>query len=64
MAKIKDVPNLPASSRLKPPTTSNSLDGLIKESVGMTNIGSSKGTTKKVMSAASGTGLKTKNPYC
>ena len=64
MAKIKDVPNLPASSRLKAPTTSNSLDGLIRESGGMTNIGGSKGITKKVMSAANGTGLKTKNPYC
>lgn len=64
MAKIKDVPNLPASSRLKAPITSNSLDGLIKEHGGMTNIGGSKGITKKVMAAANGTGLKTKNPYC
>jgi hypothetical protein len=62
MAKVKDTPNLPGSSRLKAPMSSGSNSSLIKETGGMK--GGSKGVTKKVMSAASGTGLKKKNPYC
>jgi hypothetical protein len=63
MGKIKDTPNLPGSSRLQgPSTSSNGTNGLIQEHGGMK--GGSKGTSKRVLTAASGTGLKKKNPYC
>ena len=63
MAKVKDIPNLPGSSRLKGPSTSgNSTNGLIKEHGGMAK--NSNGATHKVTTAAKGTGLKKKNPYC
>jgi hypothetical protein len=62
MAKEKDTPNLPGSSRMQMPSTGgNGTNGLIKETGGM--LGSSKGTSKRVLSAASGTGLKKANPY-
>jgi hypothetical protein len=70
MAKIKDVPNLPASSRLKPPTTSNSLDGLIKEHGGLkggkaASIVKAGGVASKIVGTAKGkTGMKNSNPYC
>lgn len=63
MAKQKDTPNLPASSRMQMPSgNGGNLNGLIKETGGLSK--GSKGTSKKVLSAANGTGLKTKNPYC
>ena len=62
MAKEKDTPNLPGSSRMQMPSTGGgSTNSLIKESGGM--LGGSKGTSKRVLSAASGTGLKKANPY-
>lgn len=63
MAKEKDTPNLPGSSRMQMPSTGgNGTNGLIKEHGGLK--GGSKGTSKRVLTAASGTGLKKKNPYC
>lgn len=63
MAKVKDTPNLPGSSRMQMPSTSgNGTNGLIKEHGGMAK--NSSGVTRKVTMAASGTGLKKKNPYC
>ena len=64
MAKEKNSPNLPGSSRMQMPSPgsgSSSTNGLIKEKGGMAS--GSKGTSKRVLSAASGTGLKKKNPY-
>jgi len=62
MAKEKDTPNLPGSSRMQMPSTGgNGTNGLIKETNGM--LGSSKGTSKRILNAASGTGLKKANPY-
>lgn len=62
MAKEKDTPNLPGSSRMQMPSTGgNGTNGLIKETGGM--LGASKGTSKRVLSNASGTGLKKANPY-
>lgn len=63
MAKEKDTPNLPGSSRMQMPNTGGgSVNGLIKETGGMTF--SKKGTSKRVLNAATGTGLKKSNPYC
>ena len=62
MAKEKNTPNLPGSSRMQMPSTGgNSTNGLIKETGGMSS--GSKGTSKRVLSSASGTGLKKANPY-
>jgi len=63
MAKEKDTPNLPGSSRMQMPNTGGSgTNGLIKETSGMAT--GSKGTSRRVLMSASGTGLKKKNPYC
>lgn len=63
MAKEKDTPKLPGSSRMQMPSTgTGSTNGLIKEHGGMTT--GSKGTSKRVLSVASGKGLKKGNPYC
>jgi hypothetical protein len=61
MAKIKDTPNLPASSRMQMPSTSGSMT---KQTSG--KMGSNSGSvTSKVMSAAkAGKGMKGSNPYC
>jgi hypothetical protein len=62
MAKEKDTPNLPGSSRMQMPSTGgNGTNGLIQEHGGMAN--SSKGVTKRILTAAKGTGMKGKNPY-
>lgn len=62
MAKQKDTPNLPLSSRMQMPSgNGGNLNGLIKETGGLSK---GKGVAKKVLSAANGTGMKTKNPYC
>jgi hypothetical protein len=60
MAKQKDTPNLPASSRMQMPSGSG---GNITGITGGINK-SGKGVAKRVLAAANGTGLKTKNPYC
>jgi hypothetical protein len=60
MAKEKDTPNLPGSSRLQPPSVSG--NSMIKETGGMK--GGSKGISKKVLSGASKKGMKGTNPYC
>lgn len=63
MAKEKDTPNLPGSSRMQMPSTGGSgIKGSIKERSSMKSSG--KGTSKRILDAASGTGLKSKNPYC
>ena len=62
MAKIKDTPNLPASSRMQMPTTGgNRTNGMIKETGGMK--GNSNGATRKVTVAAKGKGMKGSSPY-
>lgn len=64
MAKIKDTPNLPGSSRMQMPSTGGSMGKAITEYGGLK---SSKGgsTTSKVMSAAkAGKSMKGSNPYC
>lgn len=61
MAKSKDTPNLPASSRLQPPSTSNGgVNSAIKETAGMAKKG---GTTAKVMAKAKSGGMKGSSPY-
>jgi len=63
MAKEKDTPNLPGSSRMQMPSTGgNGTNGLIKEIGGMNGKGG--GATNKVTKAASGKGMKGTNPYC
>ena len=62
MAKEKDTPNLPGSSRMQMPSTGgNGTNGLIQDHGGMSN--NSKGVTKRILTAAKGTGMKEKNPY-
>ena len=57
MAKVKDTPNLPGSSRMQMPMTSGSNTPLKIKSNG-------NGVTSKVTKAASGKGMKGTNPYC
>jgi hypothetical protein len=58
MAKVKDTPNLPGSSRMQMPSTGGSTPKL---SVNQ----NSKGATKKIMSSASkGKGMTGKGSYC
>jgi hypothetical protein len=62
MAKEKDTPNLPGSSRMQMPSTGGGTNSSIKETGSMK--GGSKGTAKRVIASASGTGMKGNNPYC
>jgi hypothetical protein len=56
MAKVKDTPNLPGSSRMQNPSTSgNSVPKI---------TGASGPVSKRVMSSAKGKGMKGSNPYC
>ena len=57
MAKEKDTPNLPGSSRMQMPMTSGNNTPLKIKSDG-------KGATRKATKAASGKGMKSKNTYC
>jgi hypothetical protein len=57
MAKVKDTPNLPGSSCMQMPMTSGKNTPLKIKADG-------SGATHKVTTAAKGTGLKKKNPYC
>ena len=59
---MKDTPNLPASSRMQMPNGNGGNISMAKK-VG-TMSGKSNGTANRVLGAASGTGLKSKNPYC
>lgn len=64
MAKAKDTPNLPGSSRMQMPSTGgNNTNGLIKETGGMAKKNSNN-ATRKVTTAAKGKGMKGSNPYC
>jgi len=61
MAKVKDTPNLPGSSRMQMPSTGGgNTNGMIKETGGMKG---GNGTSKKVLGAAKGKGIKGNNPY-
>jgi hypothetical protein len=55
MAKVKDTPNLPGSSRMQMPSSSGSTPR---------KMGGSKTVTNKVMAAAKKGGIKGKNAYC
>ena len=57
MAKEKDTPNLPGSSRMQMPSTSVASSGIKLKADG-------KKVTNQVMSSASGKGMKGTNPYC
>ena len=57
MAREKDTPNLPGSSRMQMPMSSGNNTPLkIKANT--------NGATRKVTKAASGKGMGGKNPYC
>ena len=58
----KDTPNLPGSSRLQGPSTTDNTRISVKIAGGMS--GSGKGTSQRVLSAAKGKGMKNTNPYC
>ena len=63
MAREKDTPNLPGSSRMQMGTSEGSAtNGIIKETGGM--LAGGKGTSKRVLNSASGKGMKGSNPYC
>lgn len=57
MAKEKDTPNLPGSSRMQMPSTSVSSTGIKLKA-------NTNAVTRKVTAAASGKGMAGKNPYC
>jgi hypothetical protein len=57
MAKVKDTPNLPGSSRMQMPATSGNNTPLKIKADG-------NGVTRKVTVSASGKGMGGKNPYC
>ena len=57
MAKSKDTPNLPGSSRMQMPSTGGSTPKLAINQ-------NSKGATSKVMASAKGKGMKSNNSYC
>jgi hypothetical protein len=57
MAKEKNTPNLPGSSRMQMPSGSGSNKKLAINQ-------NSKGATKKVMASAKGKGMKSSNSYC
>jgi len=58
----KNTPNLPGSSRLQGPSTTDNTRISVKIAGGMS--GSGKGTTQKVLNIAKGKGMKNNNPYC
>jgi hypothetical protein len=58
MAKEKNTPNLPGSSRMQMPSTGTG------SSQKLAINQNSKGATSKVMSGAKGKGMKSSNSYC
>jgi hypothetical protein len=63
MAKTKDTPKLPGSSRLQAPSTTDRTSGIIKEMSGMAK-GKSESVSSRLVSSAKGkTGMKGMNPY-
>ena len=58
----KNTPNLPGSSRLQGPSTTDNTRVSVKIAGGMS--GSGKGTTQKVLNIAKGKGMKSNNSYC
>ena len=71
MAKIKDTPNLPGSSRMQMPSTSNGfMRSQITEYAGLKNGKATAnikggGVSSRITNAAKGkTGMKGSNPYC
>ena len=57
MAKEKNTPNLPGSSRMQMPSSGGSTPKLAINQ-------NSKGATSKVMASAKGKGMKSSNSYC
>jgi hypothetical protein len=57
MAKVKDTPNLPGSSRMQMPMSSGNNTPLKIKADG-------SGVSKKITASASGKGMKGTNPYC
>ena len=62
MAKQKDTPNLPASSRMQMPSTGGG--SLSKETAEFGGLKKTGSTTSKITSSAKGKGMKGANPYC
>lgn len=58
----KNTPNLPGSSRLQGPSTTDNTRVSVKIAGGMS--GSGKGTVQKVLNIAKGKGMKNNNSYC
>ena len=58
----KNTPNLPGSSRLQGPSTTDNTRISVKIAGGMS--GSGKGTVQKVLNIAKGKGMKNTNSYC
>jgi hypothetical protein len=56
MAKTKNTPNLPGSSRMQMPSTSGNSAPKI--------TGASGPLSKKILNSAKGKGMKGSNPYC
>ena len=70
MAKIKDTPNLPGSSRMQMPTTGDKLGNKLSEVGGLKNGEATAalkggGVASKITGTAKGKkGMKGSNPYC
>ena len=58
----KNTPNLPGSSRLQGPSTTDNTRVSVRIAGGMS--GSGKGTVQKVLNIAKGKGMKSNNSYC
>lgn len=69
MAKTKDTPNLPASSRMQMPTTGDKLGSRITEHGGMAKgkagaVVKAGGAASLVSKTKGKMGMKGSNPYC
>jgi len=58
----KNNPNLPGSSRLQGPSTTDNTRISVKIAGGMSSSG--KGAVQKVLNIAKGKGMKSNNSYC
>lgn len=64
MAKVKDTPNLPGSSRMQMPSTGDKLGSKITISNGKASAAVKAGGAASLVSKAKGkTGMKSSNPY-
>jgi len=69
MAKVKDTPNLPGSSRMQMPSTGDKLGSKLSNSGGIANGKASAaikagGAASLVSKTKGKTGMKSSNPYC